>query len=48
MKKKEKVIFIGNNELGKNFKISELRRGFIINYLLPNKKVMLYNEKSLA
>jgi len=47
MAKKEKVILIENGELGKNFKVTELRRGFITNYLLPTKKIMLYNKRSL-
>jgi len=48
MAKKEKVILTGGSEQGKNFKVTELRKGFVINYLLPNKKVMLYNKKSLS
>jgi ribosomal protein L9 len=47
MAKKEKVILIENGELGKNFKVTEVRRGFITNYLLPMKKIMLYNKRSL-
>jgi len=47
MVKKEKVILLENNALGKNFKVTELSKGFVINYLLPKKKVMFYNKKSL-
>lgn len=47
MVKKEKVILVENSELGKNFKVTELRRGFV-KYLLPKKRVMLYNKKNLS
>jgi ribosomal protein L9 len=47
MAKKEKVILVGNSELGKNFKVTELRKGFV-KYLLPKRKVMLYNKKNLS
>ncbi|RHZ35232.1 50S ribosomal protein L9 [endosymbiont GvMRE of Glomus versiforme] len=48
MKKLEKVIFLSTigGEKG-DIKVKNLRRGFIVNYLLPKKKVLLANKKNL-
>lgn len=48
MKKLEKVILLQNNKLGKKYQTKEVRRGFVVNYLLPRKEVLLVNEKSLS
>ena len=47
MPKKEKVILVENSELGKNFKVTELRKGFV-KYLLLKRQVMIYNKKNLS
>ena len=47
MKKLEKVIFLNKEKWGNKFEIKELRRGFVINYLLLKNKVLLANEKNL-
>ncbi|WNE41086.1 MAG: 50S ribosomal protein L9 [Mycoplasmataceae bacterium] len=47
MKKLEKVIFLNKEKWGDKFEIKELRRGFVINYLLLRNKVLLANEKNL-
>lgn len=49
MKKTEKIILLkDNNKLGKKFEIIELKRGFILNYLLPRQEVMLYNHNNFS
>lgn len=48
MGKKEKVILVEGGKLGKEFQTAELRRGFVVNYLWPEKKVKIYNPKSLS
>src|SRR5215208_4425521 len=48
MKKKEKVILTQNSELGNKYEIVELERGFVVNYLLPRNKVILYNNSNLS
>lgn len=47
MKKTEKVILL-NNKLGTKFTITELKRGFVLNYLLPRNEVMLYNQNNFS
>ena len=48
MKKREKVILLHKNQWGKKYEIKEFPRGFILNYLLPQKQVLLANEKNLS
>lgn len=48
MKKQEKVILLHNNKWGKKYEIKELRRGFVANYLLPRKEILLVNKKNLS
>ncbi|CFW92925.1 putative 50S ribosomal protein L9 [endosymbiont DhMRE of Dentiscutata heterogama] len=48
MKKREKVILLQKSKWGQKYEIKELRRGFVVNYLLPRKEVRLANERSLA
>ena len=48
MKKTEKVIFLNKNRWGEKYEIKELRRGFVVNYLLLRKEVRLANEKNLS
>ena len=48
MKRREKVILLQDNKVGKKYEIKELRRGFVANYLLPKKEILLANEKNLA
>ena len=48
MKKREKVIFLNKNRWGEKYEIKEFTRGFILNYLLPQKQVLLANEKNLS
>jgi large subunit ribosomal protein L9 len=48
MKKLEKVIFLNKEKWGDKFEIKELRRGFVVNYLLLRNKVLLANEKNLS
>jgi ribosomal protein L9 len=47
MKKKEQVILLENSRLGKMFELKQLKRGFVINCLLPQQKVLLYNHNNL-
>jgi large subunit ribosomal protein L9 len=47
MKKLEKVIFLNKEKWGGKFEIKELRRGFVVNYLILRNKVLLANEKNL-
>lgn len=47
MKKLEKVIFLNKEKWGDKFEIKELRRGFVVNYLVLRNKVLLANEKNL-
>lgn len=47
MKKYEKVIFLNKDSWGDKFEVKELRRGFVINYLLPRNKILLANQKNL-
>jgi ribosomal protein L9 len=48
MKKKEQVILLENSRLGKIFEIKEVKRGFVVNHLLPQKKVLLYNHNNFS
>jgi len=48
MKKREKVILLSKNKWGEKYEVKEFSRGFILNYLLPQKQVLLANEKSLS
>jgi len=48
MKKTEKVILLENSRLGEIFKVKELKRGFVVNYLLPRQKVLLYNHNNFS
>jgi len=48
MKKKEQVILLGNSRLGEKFEVKELKRGFVVNYLLPRQEVMLYNHNNFS
>lgn len=48
MKKKEQVILLGNSRLGKIFEVKELKRGFVVNHLLPQQKVLLYNHSNFS
>ncbi|KLL04484.1 MAG: 50S ribosomal protein L9 [Mycoplasmataceae bacterium RV_VA103A] len=48
MKKREKVIFLQKNKWGQKYEVKELRRGFVVNYLLPRKEIRLANEKNLT
>jgi ribosomal protein L9 len=48
MNKKEKVILPEASKLGEKFEVKELKRGFVVNYLLPRGKVILYNKSNLA
>ena len=48
MKKREKVILLSKNKWGEKYEIKEFSRGFILNYLLPQKQVLLANEKNLS
>src|SRR5579871_2327824 len=48
MKKKEKVILTNSSKLGRKYEVVELKRGFVINYLLPRRQVMFYNQSNLS
>jgi len=48
MKKKEQVILLENSKLGKIFEVKELKRGFVVNYLLPRQEVLLYNHNNFS
>jgi len=48
MKKTEKVILLHKSQWGKKYEIKEFPRGFILNYLLPQKQILLANEKNLS
>jgi len=48
MKKKEKVILAHSGKLGSKYEVVELKKGFVINYLLPRHQVMLYNQPNLS
>lgn len=49
MKKKEQVILLKDNKkLGERFEVKELKRGFVINYLLPRGEVIFSNQKNLS
>jgi len=43
MKKREKIII-----LDEKFEVKELRKGFVVNFLLPQSKVLIYNQKNLS
>jgi hypothetical protein len=49
MKKTETIILLGdNNKLGEKFKIMKLKRGFVVNYLLPRQEAILYNHNNFS
>ena len=48
MKKTEKVILLHKSQWGEKYEIKEFPRGFILNYLLPQKQILLANEKNLS
>lgn len=48
MSKHEKVIFLRKTKWGEKYEVKELPRGFVLNYLLPQKEVAFHNEKNLA
>ena len=46
--KREKVILLQNDKVGEKYQTKELRKGFVINYLLPRVEVLLYNSKNVS
>lgn len=48
VRKFEKVILLKDNKLGNKYEIKEFSRGFVTNYLLPQKGVLIYNKTNLS
>lgn len=48
MLKRERVILLRDSKWGQKYETKELKRGFVVNYLLNKAEILFYNDRNLA